>query len=201
MKTGDALTQEALALRARYDEEPSHSDHVTALALQIFDGLRAWHGLASRSRELLCCASLLHDIGWSQIPDGKGHHKWSARLIHAHPWKHLSPAEVVVVAQIARYHRKSPPQSDHADFHALKPSAQKHVMVLGGILRIADALDRTHTTRIARVKASVKAEAIVVRVETAGLWDAERTMFATKSDMLQEAGRRRVLVEAKRVSG
>ena len=29
-----------MAIRARYDEEPSHSDQVANLALQIFDGLR-----------------------------------------------------------------------------------------------------------------------------------------------------------------
>ena len=53
MKNRDDLIQESLALRARYDEEPGHSDHVTALALQIFDGLRPWHNSDPRSRELL----------------------------------------------------------------------------------------------------------------------------------------------------
>src|ERR1700691_1154654 len=105
----DALSQESLALRARYDEEPSHSDQVAKLALQIFDSLKSWHGLSARSRELLLSAALLHDIGWSQTPDGKGHHKWSARLIREQTWKNLKADEVPVVAQIARYHRKTPP--------------------------------------------------------------------------------------------
>jgi exopolyphosphatase/guanosine-5'-triphosphate,3'-diphosphate pyrophosphatase len=192
MKTIDALVQESLALRARYDEEPGHSDHVAALALQIHDGLRSWHKLDARSRELLHSAALLHDIGWSQVPDGKGHHKWSARLIQEHPWKNLTPGEVPIVAQIARYHRKSPPQPDHAEFHALKPAAQKSVMILGGILRIADALDRTHSEKIARLEASATPEAILVRVRPAGTWDAERVMFEVKADMLQMAAERPV---------
>src|SRR5271154_3214028 len=114
------LVDESLALRARYDEEPSHSDHVAVLALQIFDGLRPWHGYGSRPRELLHSAALLHDIGWSQKPDGKDHHKWSARLILEHPWKTLTPEEMSIVAEIARYHRKAPTQPDHAEFYALK---------------------------------------------------------------------------------
>jgi len=190
MKTIDALVQESLALCARYDEEPSHSNHVATLALQIFDGLRPWHGYGSRPRELLHSAALVHDIGWSQTPDGKNHHKWSARLILEHAWKTLTPEEMAVVAQIARYHRKAPPEPDHAEFHALKPAAQKSVMILGGILRIADGLDRTHTGKIARLEASATKEAILVQVQPKGTWDAERVAFEMKSDMLQIAAQR-----------
>ena len=195
MKTVDALIQESLALRARYDEEPSHSNHVAMLALQIFDGLNSWHKLEVRPRELLHCAALLHDIGWSQTPDGKGHHKWSAKLIQDHAWKTLTPEEMAIVAQIARYHRKAPPQPDHDEFHALKPAVQKSVMILGGILRVADALDRTHTGKITRAEASASKEAILVRVQAAGTWNAERVTFEMKCDMLQIAAQRPILCE------
>jgi len=195
----DALARESLALRARYDEEPGHSDHVTALALQIFDGLRPWHNLGPRSRELLHSAALLHDIGWSRTPDGGGHHKWSARLIREYAWKTLTPEEMSVVAEIARYHRKAPPQPDHAEFHALKTAAQKSVMILGGILRVADALDRTHAGKIARVEACATKEAILIRVQPAGTWNAERVMFEMKSDMLQMAAQRPIHCEEMKV--
>jgi len=195
MKTEDALARESLALRARYDEEPSHSDHVAVLALEIFDGLRPWHGYGSRPRDLLQSAALLHDIGWSQTPDGKNHHKWSARLIQEYAWKNLTLEEAPLVAQIARYHRKAPPEADHAEFEALKASAQKSVMILGGILRIADALDRTHTGKIARVEAVAGREEIRIRVQPAGTWNAERVMFDVKRDMLQMAAQRPVLCE------
>jgi len=195
MKKTDTLAEESLALRARYDEEPSHSDQVAMLALQIFDGLGSWHELDPRSRTLLQSAALLHDIGWSQTSDGKNHHKWSARLIQEYAWNNLASEEVVLVAQIARYHRKAPPQADHADFHALKATAQKSVMILGGILRIADALDRTHSGKIARLEAVATKTAIIVRVHPAGTWNAERAMFEVKGDMLQMAAQRPVLCE------
>jgi exopolyphosphatase/guanosine-5'-triphosphate,3'-diphosphate pyrophosphatase len=195
MKTVNPLAQESLAFRARYDEEPSHSDHVAALALQIFDGLQTWHNFDSRLRELLYAAAILHDIGWSQTPDGKGHHKWSARLIREYGWKNLSAEEIEIVAQVARYHRKAPPQTDHVEFEALKASAQKSVMILGGILRLADALDRTHTAKISHLESSFSNAAIVIRVQPTGTWDAERTMFETKRDMLQLVAKRPVLCE------
>jgi exopolyphosphatase/guanosine-5'-triphosphate,3'-diphosphate pyrophosphatase len=192
----DALIQESLALRARYDEEPSHSDHVAMLALQIFDGLQSWHEMGPRSRALLHTAALLHDIGWSQTPDGKGHHKWSAKLIREHGWKTLGADEMELVAQVARYHRKAPPEAEHEEFQVLKPAAQKSVMILGGVLRIADALDRTHSGKVTRAEVSVGREAITVRVRTSGTWNAERVMFEVKSDMLQQAAKRPVVCES-----
>jgi exopolyphosphatase / guanosine-5'-triphosphate,3'-diphosphate pyrophosphatase len=195
MKTTNSLAQESLALRGRYDEEPSHSDHVCALALQIHDGLASWHKLDARARELLHSAALLHDIGWSQTPDGKGHHKWSAKLIREYAWKNLEQDEVNLVAQVARYHRKTPPEPDHAEFHALKPAQQKTVMILGGILRIADALDRTHTGKITRLEASATKEAILVKVQSDGNWNAERVTFEMKSDMLRTVAQREILCE------
>jgi exopolyphosphatase/pppGpp-phosphohydrolase len=186
------LREETLALRGLYDEEPSHSDHVAELALQLFDGLAAWHALGDRERALLDCAALLHDIGWSQTPDGRGHHKQSARLVREHAWRHLAAGEVLLVAQVARYHRKAIPKAEHADFHALPVPAQRQVMILGGILRVADALDRTHTQKIERLTAKVKPDALLVLVEPRGGWVAERAMFETKRDMLELAAKRDV---------
>ena len=193
-----SLIEESLSIRARYDEEPSHSDQVANLALQLFDGLKASFNLTERQRELLHSAALLHDIGWSQTPDGKGHHKWSAKLIQEQPWKNLKRDEVWIVAQIARYHRKTVPQSDHEDFNALPAAAQKLVMLLGGILRIADGLDRTHTARIGALEVVVSDKAIVIRVKPTGTWDAERAMFETKRDMLELATKRTVTCEPRK---
>ena len=190
------LQEEVLALRTRYDEEPSHSDHVTLLALQLFDGLQSWHGMEVRLRELLQSAALLHDIGWSQTPDGRAHHKWSARLIREYAWKNLPKNEVELVAQTARYHRKAIPEPDHAEFQALPAASQKTVMVLGGILRIADALDRTHTSRVKALTVAINREGFLIRVQPAGRWEAERAMFETKRDMLEQAAGHPVRCEA-----
>jgi exopolyphosphatase/guanosine-5'-triphosphate,3'-diphosphate pyrophosphatase len=101
-----------------------------------------------------------------------------------------------LVAQVARYHRKAPPQPDHEEFQALKASAQKSVLVLGGILRLADALDRTHTARIAGIsRIKVEKDVITVCVKPDGNWNAERATFESKADMLQLAAKRPVQVE------
>jgi exopolyphosphatase/pppGpp-phosphohydrolase len=192
----NTLRHESIDLRGRYDEEPSHSDHVADLALQLFDELRSSFALEERARELLHSAALLHDIGWSQRAGGKGHHKESARLIREHGWKSLALHEVSLVAQVARYHRKSLPRPEHDAYQALAPAQQKLVLVLGGILRVADALDRTHTGRIKKLSAEVTAEKVIVRVQPQGNWEAERAMFEAKRDMLELAAERPVKCEA-----
>jgi exopolyphosphatase/guanosine-5'-triphosphate,3'-diphosphate pyrophosphatase len=107
----------------------------------------------------------------------------------------LKEEEVSLVALVARYHRKSLPQPDHADFQALSASSKKVVMLLGGILRLADALDRTHSGKIESLEASFTSESILIRVKPSGTWEAERAMFETKRDMLQAAAERPVLCE------
>jgi exopolyphosphatase/guanosine-5'-triphosphate,3'-diphosphate pyrophosphatase len=186
------LRDETLGLRDRFDDEPVHSDHVTALSLQIFDALQEWHRLDSRSRDLLECAATLHDIGWSQTVEGRGHHKRSAQLIHEQDWRHLVPGEVAVVAQVARYHRRSIPQPGHEAFHELLADDQRKVLVLGGILRIADALDRSHIQKVTRVEAEIGGEALTIRVRAKGGWDEEKRIFEKKRDMLELAAGRAV---------
>lgn len=190
------LGQEIAALRVRYDEEPTHSDQVALLALQLFGGLAIAFNLTGRQRELLHGAALLHDIGWSQTPDGKGHHKESARLIREALWQALTPEEIELVALIARYHRKAIPQPEHEDFQALSAQSQNSVMILGGILRLADALDRTHTRKIEHAVMMDHQAALIVEVKPTGPWKAEREMFAAKSDMLRTALGREILCVA-----
>ncbi len=189
------LLAEVLALRNRYDDEPIHSDHVTKLALELFDALEPWHKYGARERELQECGALMHDIGWSQTPEGRGHHKKSAELIRKHKWHHLAPDEVDLVAEIARYHRKSPPQPKHKHFHKLVPSAQRKVMVLAGILRQADALDRTHIQKVLAVDAKVTESEIVVRVTSKLPWPEEKAIFEKKRDMLEKVATRPVRCE------
>jgi exopolyphosphatase/guanosine-5'-triphosphate,3'-diphosphate pyrophosphatase len=51
--------------------------------------------------------------------------------------------EIEVIALIARYHRKSLPKADHAEFKALSADDQRRVRLLAGMLRVGIALDRT----------------------------------------------------------
>lgn len=156
--------------------ERPHSEHVTALALQIHDllaaavdpgGVEAWS--APAARRLLEAAATLHDIGC--MIGYRGHHKHSARLIRRSDLSSgglFTAREVAIVAAVARYHRRAEPSTRHAMFSSLAGPDRDLVRRLASILRVADGLDRTHSRVIRSVRVEVLPGAAVFHAESAG---------------------------------
>jgi exopolyphosphatase/guanosine-5'-triphosphate,3'-diphosphate pyrophosphatase len=135
--------------------EHRHCQHVTTLALSIFDQLAALPGaidrsaaerLTARARLLLEAGALLHDVGY--LINYDQHHKHGYHLIVHADLPGFSATEIEVIANLARYHRRSEPKRGHRTFDRLPKEERAVVEVLAGILRIADGLDRTHTQRV-----------------------------------------------------
>jgi len=61
-----------------------------------------------RQRTLMSAAALLHDVGYHIAHES--HHKHSLYLIENSELTGFSEAERAVIANIARYHRGSPPK-------------------------------------------------------------------------------------------
>jgi exopolyphosphatase/guanosine-5'-triphosphate,3'-diphosphate pyrophosphatase len=125
------------------DDDPYHSAEVARLALDLFDLTHQWHGASDQDRELLEAAALLTNVGMFVSHDG--HHKHSYYIIRN--TEHLSgftDNEIELIAQVARYHRKSPPKMSHDAFAALSEHDRTTVRVLAAILRVAMGLDCTH---------------------------------------------------------
>jgi exopolyphosphatase/guanosine-5'-triphosphate,3'-diphosphate pyrophosphatase len=137
-----------LACSCRYDER--HALQVRRLALQLFDALGARLGAAPEERDTLAAAALLHDIGYHISYDG--HHKHSYYLISNAELLGMSPAERLVIANVARYHRGAAPKRKHPNLALLEKSACRQVRRLAALLRIADGLDRGHIGAVARVR-------------------------------------------------
>jgi exopolyphosphatase/guanosine-5'-triphosphate,3'-diphosphate pyrophosphatase len=125
--------------RSCHVDEP-HAAHVAGMALSIFDALVLPFGMKTSEKKLLEAAALLHDSGYF-ISYGS-HHKHSYHLIRHAELFGFTPRERELIAQIARYHRKSLPKRKHDAFQSLKEQDQVTVARLGGILRLADGLDR-----------------------------------------------------------
>ncbi|HPR64464.1 MAG TPA: Ppx/GppA phosphatase family protein [Thermoanaerobaculia bacterium] len=123
-----------------YDE--AHAEQVMTLALSLFDQMQETHGLGSKDRLFLEAAALLHDIG--QFISFKRHHKHSYYLIANSELPGLTSEDMVLIATISRYHRKSEPSQGHEPFASLPRADRDRVMKLTAILRVADALDREH---------------------------------------------------------
>jgi exopolyphosphatase/guanosine-5'-triphosphate,3'-diphosphate pyrophosphatase len=163
--------------------EPTHALQVTRLATRIFDLLERTHLLKSRDRELLQCAALLHDIGWSVAPTGKAHHKHSAKLIRRHTWENLEPIEIELVALTARYHRKKNPVLKHAPYARLDQRERRRVNALAALLRMADALDRSHTSIVRSLSVRFAPEGICLLASVRGMATEEEYGFLKKRDL------------------
>jgi exopolyphosphatase/guanosine-5'-triphosphate,3'-diphosphate pyrophosphatase len=64
----------------------------------------------------------------------------------------MTPEEQVAIANVARYHRGSPPKRKHPNFGALDRGLRRRIRKLAAILRVADGFDRGHIGAVDRVK-------------------------------------------------
>ena len=166
-----------LARRCHWFE--THSTQVCLLSMRLFDQLKELHKLDREARQLIEFAALLHDIGW-HIAAG-GHHKHAMYLIlHSDLRDHFSPRELNVMANIARYHRKRLPSMEHEWYAALSKSDRRIVDVGSALLRVADGLDRSHSSAVHDLKTRVEPDGgILTRLTTRAdaeleMWDAKR---------------------------
>jgi len=176
------------------DEDRDHSARVAGLALDLFDQTASEHGLGDDAREYLEAGALLCNIGLFVSHDG--HHRHSYYVIrNSDLLTGFTDREVELIAQIARYHRKSPPRSTHPEFAALSREDQRLVRCCAGLLRIAIGLDRTHGARVAEVVVVLGDVLTVTAVPRAGA-DIGLEIFSAgqRSDLLAEALGRQVEV-------
>jgi exopolyphosphatase / guanosine-5'-triphosphate,3'-diphosphate pyrophosphatase len=131
-----------LALADRSACDRRHAQHVARLARRIFNQTRSLHRLAEDSGELLEHAAILHESGM-HVSD-RGYHKHTYYLIRHADLRGFTEEQLVIVANVARYHRKAPPADNHQNLSELNAGQRAEVEKLAAILRIAEGLDRSH---------------------------------------------------------
>ena len=147
---GEARERSVVQLAERSHYEEPHSKHVQKLALQLFDSIGQRLGCTPDERRLLSDAALLHDIGYHISYDK--HNKHSYHLIEHAELLGMTPAEQIVVANVARYHRGAEPKKKHRNFGGLERPVRQTIKRLSAILRVADGFDRGHTDAVAEIK-------------------------------------------------
>jgi exopolyphosphatase/guanosine-5'-triphosphate,3'-diphosphate pyrophosphatase len=140
--------------------EERHCRHVAHLAGQILDQVstlcpfvpEGWTG--GNVHTLLEAAALLKDVGY--VINYSKHHLHAYHLIVHSDLPGLNPREIQLIANIARYHRKSAPKKKHANFAVLTKAERDVVRRLAAILRIADGLDRTRLQTVRNIRLHVE---------------------------------------------
>lgn len=150
----DVRLRNVLRLASKCNYEKSHAEHTAKLAMQIFDQTQRLHKLVELDRELLEYASLLHDIGY-HISFSR-HHRHAYYLIKNAGMNGFTDEEIDILALVTRYHRRGLPKKSQPEFGTLPKITRRRIEWLAAILRIADALDRSHFSVVEAVEVKVK---------------------------------------------
>ena len=175
----DERRRSVLDLARRCDWHETHSLQVTRLCLELFDQTKALHGLGKPERELIEYGTMLHDIGWHISRED--HHKHAQYLILHGNLKGFTDEEIAVMSNIARYHRGPTPTEEHKPYRKLSAAAKKIVRVGAALLRIADGLDRSHSSVVSSLRVKSKKEKVDVKILARAdaeleIWGARRKM-------------------------
>ena len=149
-------------LCSKYDNEETHTRHVTAMALRLFDGCRRALKLAAGDRAILEAAGRLHDIAYSIHPSD--HRQRSAGIVLREGLKGFSdPDRDLIVAVMLLHSGDARVVRRHHRVRRL--SQPQRALRLGALLRVADGLDFGHRqdASIQMVRAVAHAVQVTVR--------------------------------------
>ncbi|WP_348231806.1 Ppx/GppA phosphatase family protein [Trichocoleus sp. DQ-U1] len=142
----------------KYGVNLEYSQRVAEFALSLFDQTQGiLHHWGSEERELLWAAAILHNCG--HHISHSSHHKHSFYLIRNGELLGYTEAEIDVIANLARYHRKSAPRKKHENYQNLPTKQHRQIVAqLSALLRLAVALDRRQIGAIRQVQCEYNAE-------------------------------------------
>lgn len=188
-----------------------HAPHTAAMekyVLAIFDSMKRYHGMGPRERLLLQITAILHACGkfvGMKTPSESGYN-----IIMSTEIIGLSHMEREIIANVVRYNglefdynrvqlnedtfRETKTGFSHNDITIL-------IAKLTAILRLANAMDRSHKQKFTDCRMSVKNDQLIVSTGYDGDITLEAVAFEHKADFFEEIfGVRPVLKQKRRLS-
>lgn len=159
------------AMARRFGVDVPHARKTAELAGTLFAELRPLHGLPMAAGKLLEAAAYLSNIG--HYVSGMGHHKHSYYIVSNADLPAFTGEERELIAQLCRFHRKSMPATRHAFFQALPVATQQTILRLTPLLRMADALDRSHDQRVESLHVELQPGQVQITLSSAARTNLE----------------------------
>ncbi|KZL49753.1 exopolyphosphatase [Nodularia spumigena CENA596] len=149
---GSVRQRSVLKQADKYHINLEHSDRVALFALSLFDQTQGkLHNWGVNERQLLWAAAILHNCG--HYISHSSHHKHSYYLVRNSELLGYTETEIEIIANLARYHRKSQPKKKHENYRNLLSKQHRQIVSqLSAILRLAVALDRRQIGAISCVQ-------------------------------------------------
>jgi exopolyphosphatase / guanosine-5'-triphosphate,3'-diphosphate pyrophosphatase len=193
----DQMIQSAVETGLHYGFDRPHAENVTEHAKALFEVMQPLHRLTARDEVILIVAALLHDIG--TFISNRSHHKHTQYLMENSDLFGLTRRERMLAALVARYHRRAHPKSSHRDYTALPRADRMRVIKLAALLRVADALDRSHSRRIQNPRLKLDSDRLQIGVPDPHKCTGEEVALREKSDLFEQVyGRSALLVKTRK---
>lgn len=179
----DQIVAGASRLLKKYQGDERHAYFVRDLGLKIYDCLEKELGLTDHERLLLEVSSILHDIG--MFIRAKDHNLHSRYIISHSEIFGLTREDLGIVAQIAGYHRGQKIPHDDSEFKIQPRAIRLTILKLTAILRIADAMDRSHRQKFPDCTVSLGHDTLTIRINTVDNLRLEKLAVQEKCEMFE----------------
>lgn len=177
------IVTSAKTVAEKYHYNAAHGLEVREKSMLLFDELFPIHGLKSE-RILLEVAAILHDIG--KFVSLEEHYIHSYDIIRSIELYGLSKEEMQLVACVTLYHAIDLPNEEQQHYRMLSENNKVLISKLGAILRIADALDRSHKQKISIQCIKIRNRKLVIEGVSEKNTKLEEWTFKNKSVFFQE---------------
>lgn len=180
----------------RYMSNDNHIDFVEQSSLKIFDAMKKVHGLGKREKLLLQISAILHECGKYINVSYPGECSFS--IIMRTEIIGISHMERVMVANIVKYN------SDDFSYDSLimqgiaKEDALT-VIKLAAILRISNALDKTHKQKFKDMKLKLDEKELVISINSYEDMTIEKGLFSDKTFLFEQAYGVKPVIKVKRI--
>lgn len=183
-------------LAERYMSFTPHLEALMQMSDMIFDAMKKVHGLGKRERLLLDVSAILHDCGkFISIANGP---QCSYDIIMASEIIGLSHREREIIANAVLYKsHRLPPYEVLAE--RLDHESYLIVAKLSAILRVANAMDRSHKQKFKNVKAAIKGKELLITIETDGDAGLEKALFDTRTESFENIFSMKPVIREKRI--
>lgn len=177
------ILEAARNIGRRYMENETHGKALEKNVCELFDGMKKQHGMDKRDRLLLQLAAILHDCG--KYINMSHSAECSYSIIMATEIIGLSHKEREIVANVVRcngmehmYYDDFSDQMDEEMF--------RKVMKLTALLRIGNALDRSHKQKFKNIRISFREREMIITTDTVADISLEKGLFEQKADFFEE---------------
>lgn len=169
----------------RYMGSRKRSESMENIALAIFDSMKKVHGLHARERLLLQLCARLYDCGKYISMANVG--ECSYNIIMATEIIGLSHLEREMVANVVKYNRVDfQYYSELSRMTGLDATSYLIVSKLTAILKLANALDRSHKMKFKTIQATLKEKELILTVDAAVDLTLEKGMMEKKARFFEE---------------